>query len=245
MLAVVFAFDKFRPYLVGTKVIVFTDHAAIQYLFAKKDAKPRLIRWILLPQEFDFEVKDRKGCENQVADHLQWLELEDKKDEGTIKEVFPDEQLFEVNSKLLWFADIANFLSCDTLPPDLNYHQKKTFFHDAKFYLWDDPYVFKRCANQVIRRCVDGVEAQQILEQCHSSPYGRHFGATRTAAKLFPGKLKSRWSGPFVVETVYPHGAIELKCNDGRTFKVNGQRIKPYYGTEVRNIDIIGLSEPP
>ncbi|XP_075479386.1 uncharacterized protein LOC142520268 [Primulina tabacum] len=50
--------------------------------------------------------------------------------------------------------------------------------------------------------------------------------------KLFPGKLKSRWSGPFVVETVYPHGAIELKCNDGRTFKVNGQWIKPYYGTE-------------
>ncbi|XP_075500097.1 uncharacterized protein LOC142538681 [Primulina tabacum] len=59
------------------------------------------------------------------------------------------------------------------------------------------------------------------------------------------GDLKSRWSGPFVVETVYPHEAIELKSNDGRTFKVNGQRIKPYYGTEVRNIDIIGLSEPP
>ncbi|XP_073041946.1 uncharacterized protein [Primulina eburnea] len=51
--------------------------------------------------------------------------------------------------------------------------------------------------------------------------------------KLFPGKLKSRWSGPFLVETVYPHGAIELKCSDGRTFKVNGQRVKPYYGNEV------------
>ncbi|XP_073049588.1 uncharacterized protein [Primulina eburnea] len=62
--------------------------------------------------------------------------------------------------------------------------------------------------------------------------------------KLFPGKLKSRWSGPFVVETVYPHGAIELKCSDGRTFKVNGQRVKAYYGTEVRNIDNLSLGEP-
>ncbi|XP_075478794.1 uncharacterized protein LOC142519643 [Primulina tabacum] len=62
--------------------------------------------------------------------------------------------------------------------------------------------------------------------------------------KLFPGKLKSRWLGPFVVEAVYPYGAIELKCSDGRTFKVNGQRVKPYYGTEVRNIDSVKLSEP-
>ncbi|XP_073036798.1 uncharacterized protein [Primulina eburnea] len=58
---------------------------------------------------------------------------------------------------------------------------------------------------------------------------------------LFLGKLKTRWSGPFLVETVYPHGAIELKCSDGRTFKVNGQRVKPYYGTEVRHLDNIPL----
>ncbi|XP_073030701.1 uncharacterized protein [Primulina eburnea] len=155
MLAVVFAFDNFRPYLVD-----------------------------LIAQRVDFEVKDRKGCENQVADHLSRLKLEDKNDEGSIKEAFPDEQLFEVNSKLPWFADIANFLSCDTLPPDLNYYQKKKFFHNVKFYLWDDPYVFKRCTDKVIRRCVDGVEAQQILEQCHSSPYGGHFAATRTTTKV-------------------------------------------------------------
>ncbi|XP_073051279.1 uncharacterized protein [Primulina eburnea] len=63
--------------------------------------------------------------------------------------------------------------------------------------------------------------------------------------ELKPGQqLKSRWSGPFLVETVYPHGTIELKCSDGRTFKVNGQRVKPYYGTEVRNINSVKLSEP-
>ena len=76
LLAVVFAFEKFRSYLLGTRVIVHTDHSELRYLMAKKDAKPRLIRWVLLLQEFDFEVLDRKRTENQVADHLSRLEDE-------------------------------------------------------------------------------------------------------------------------------------------------------------------------
>ena len=76
LLVVVFAFEKFRSYLLGTRVIVNTDHSALRYLLAKKDAKPRLIRWVLLLQDFDCEVKDRKGTENQFADHLSRLEDE-------------------------------------------------------------------------------------------------------------------------------------------------------------------------
>ena len=70
MLAIVFACEKFRPYILGSHIIVHTDHATIKYLMSKKEAKPRLIRWVLLLQEFDMEIKDKKGCDNVIADHL-------------------------------------------------------------------------------------------------------------------------------------------------------------------------------
>jgi hypothetical protein len=76
LLAVVYAIDQFRSYLVGAKVIVYTDHAALKYFLTKKDAKPRLIRWIPLLQEFVLEIKDKKGVENSVADHLSRMYFE-------------------------------------------------------------------------------------------------------------------------------------------------------------------------
>ncbi|GJV82277.1 reverse transcriptase domain-containing protein [Tanacetum coccineum] len=110
-MAVVFAFDKFRSYLILSKTIIHTDHAALRHLFKKQDAKPRLIRWILLLQEFDIEIKDRKGRKNVVADHLSRIENDESSDGSEVDDNFPGETLMEINTKdEPWFADFANYL---------------------------------------------------------------------------------------------------------------------------------------
>ena len=97
----VFACEKFRPYVLGSHVIIHTDHAAIKYLLAKKEAKLRLIRWVLLLQEFDLEIKDKKGCDNVITDHLSRGEKTTvKEEEMEITENFPDEQLFQLSFQL-------------------------------------------------------------------------------------------------------------------------------------------------
>nr|GEV44849.1 hypothetical protein [Tanacetum cinerariifolium] len=114
MLAVVYAFEKFRSYLIMNKSIVYTDHSALKYLFAKKDAKARLLRWILLLQEFDFKVINTRRAENYAADHLSRLEnpYENTFDPKEINETFPLESLNKVAQKdpsTPWFAELANY----------------------------------------------------------------------------------------------------------------------------------------
>ena len=94
--------------MLGTKVIVYFDHAAIRYLMTKKEAKPRLIRWILLLSEFDLEIKDKRGTENHVVDHLS--PLVHVEDELRLQEMFPDEQLFSMSVTLPWYVNIVNYL---------------------------------------------------------------------------------------------------------------------------------------
>ncbi|WVZ64330.1 hypothetical protein U9M48_013865, partial [Paspalum notatum var. saurae] len=103
LLAVVFAFEKFRSYIVNSKVIVYTDHAAIKYLLTKKDAKPRLIRWILMLQEFDVEIVDKKGVENVVADHLS--RMSHSKGGPPIEDALRDDTLYALIDKDSWMLD--------------------------------------------------------------------------------------------------------------------------------------------
>ncbi|GJY09324.1 reverse transcriptase domain-containing protein [Tanacetum coccineum] len=130
LLAVVYAFEKFRPYLVLSKSIVYTDHSALKYLFAKQDAKPRLLR-------------------------------------------------------TPWFADFANYHAGNFVVKGMSSQQKNKFFKDVKHYFWDDPFLFKICVDQVIRRCVHGQEAIDILKACHNGPTGGHHGPNYTAKKVF------------------------------------------------------------
>nr|GFB92987.1 reverse transcriptase domain-containing protein [Tanacetum cinerariifolium] len=135
--------------------------AMLQALF-KGDAKARLLRWVLLLQEFDFQVLDTKGAENLLANHLSRLEnlYENVLDPKEINETFPPETLsmvtFRGDSNAPWFADFTNY-------------------HAGNFIVKD----------QVIRRCVHGKEALDILEACHNGPTGGHHGANLTAKKIF------------------------------------------------------------
>ncbi|GJT68455.1 reverse transcriptase domain-containing protein [Tanacetum coccineum] len=156
LLVVVYAFEKFWSYLVLSKTIVYTDHSALKYLFNKKDAKPRLLWWILLFQKFTIEIHDKKGAKKLTADHLSRLENPYQGDHVgmEINDNFLHKSLNMISlnpdNEPLWFANIANYL-----------------------------------VGNIIRRCVDGQEAVDILQACHNRPTGGHHGPNYTAKKNF------------------------------------------------------------
>nr|GEZ35757.1 reverse transcriptase domain-containing protein [Tanacetum cinerariifolium] len=125
----------------------------------KADTRPRLIRWILLLQEFNIEIINKKGAENVTTDHLSRLEnlnLKELRDED-INDNFPDETLIN----------------------------RCKFFSELKHYFWDNPYLFKICPDGMIRRCVYGFKTQKILDGCHHGLTGGHYGPSTTAKKVF------------------------------------------------------------
>nr|GEY41831.1 reverse transcriptase domain-containing protein [Tanacetum cinerariifolium] len=358
MLAMVYAFEKFRSYLIMNKSIVYTDHSALKYLFAKKDFKARLLRWVPLLEEFTFKVIDTKGAENLVADHLSRLENphQNMLDPKEINKSFPLKTLNLVSTRgnfsTPWFADFANYHAGNFIVEGMSSQQKNKFFKDVKHYFWDDPFLFKICADQVIRRCVHGQEAIDVLKAFHYRPTGGYHGPNYTAKKvfdsgfywptiyrdaqdlvknydvcqrqgkisqrdempqnsiqvyeifdvwgdhrkvqlndinelrdqayensliykektkrlhdskikdrvfnigdrvllfnsrlkIFSGKLKSRWSGPFTISLVFPYGTVELSQPDWPNFKVNGHRLKHYFGEDVPKIVVPNLRTFP
>ncbi|KAK4411814.1 Retrovirus-related Pol polyprotein from transposon [Sesamum angolense] len=127
-----------------------TFQRSLKYLLSKKEAKPRLIRWILLLQEFDLTIKDKKGAKNLVADHLSRLVTNN--DPSLLNDEFPDEHLHIVRGITPWYADLVNFLVTGTLPRDLSRARKDKIRSEAKYFVWDDPYLWKFCSDQIIRR---------------------------------------------------------------------------------------------
>ncbi|PIN01467.1 DNA-directed DNA polymerase [Handroanthus impetiginosus] len=187
LLAIICALEKFRSYLLGTKVIVYSDHAALKYLLSKKEAKPRLIQWILILQEFNLETRDKRGTKNLVANYLS--RLISREDPSPLQDSFPDEHLFSVQKTSPWYTDIVNYLVTKTLPKDLSKAQRDKIKSNAKYYVWDDPYLWKHCSDQIIRRCVSESEIPLILSFCHSYACGGHFGPKRTARKILEDQM--------------------------------------------------------
>nr|GEU94597.1 DNA-directed DNA polymerase [Tanacetum cinerariifolium] len=162
----------------------------IQSKIATKDAKARLLRWILLLQEFDIKVVDTKGAENYAADHLSRLEnpYENVFDPKEINETFHLETISKLahhDQSTSWFADFANYHVRKFIIKGMTTQQKNKFIKDVKHYFWDDPYLLKTCADQVIWQCVTGQEVVDILTACHSEPTGGHYGVNYTAKKVF------------------------------------------------------------
>nr|GFA35849.1 reverse transcriptase domain-containing protein [Tanacetum cinerariifolium] len=331
MLAVVYAFEKFRPYLVLSKSIVYTDHSTLKYLLSKQYAKPRLLRWVLLLQEFDIIIRDKKGSENLATDHLSRLENPHKDvcENKDINENFPMETLGSISSgSTPWFADIANFHAGNFIKKGLTSQQKKKFFKDGIDFMgpfpsskgnrvthrlatayhpqtsgqvevsnrglkrilermigenrtsWSDKLDDALCAFRTTFRSPIGCTPYKLVygKSCHlpieldhkaywalkhanfnlktaertkklhdSKIKNRIFNVGdqvllfNSRLKIFLGKLKTRWSGPFTITQVFPYGTVELSQPDGPNFKVNGYRVKHYFGGDIPSKVVLDL----
>ena len=160
---------------------------------------------MLLLQDFDIEIKDKSGKENLVADHLS--RIVSPEDGIPICDTFPDEHLFAAK-EAPWYADIVNYLVTSQFPPDSSRWQRDKIKKEAKRYIWDEPYLWKYCADQVIRRCVEQKEVQSILNFCHSYACGGHFGPQTTARKV----LDSGFFWPSIFHDSYVLCAHCEKC---------------------------------
>ena len=237
MLAIVFACEKFRPYILGSHVIIHTDHAAIKHLMVKKEAKLRLIRWVLLLEEFDLEIKDKKGCDNVIADHLSRIEQTIVKEEKMeVSENFPNEQLFQLSFQLPWYAGIVNFLVCGVMPPEFSYQQRKKLRTENRFYIWDDPLLFKRGVDMTIKRCVPESEQGRILQECHASPYGGHFAGDKTTHKI----LQSSFYWPIIFKDCFEWVKLCDQCQ--RMGNISKMHEMPLHGIMVVQLfDVWGI----
>nr|GEU95468.1 DNA-directed DNA polymerase [Tanacetum cinerariifolium] len=264
MLAVVYAFEKFRPYLVLSKRIVYTDHSALKCLLNKQDAKPRLLRWVFLLQEFDITILDKKGFKNLAADHLSRLENphQDVLENKDINENFLLETLGILTShntpwKLLKFSKLAMRNLPEAIMVSISQQRRgrekhlkemrclrtvSKFVRYSIFRTADDHRKLQLNKLSELRDQAyeNSVIYKERTKKLHDSKIknrifnvGNQVLLFNSRLKIFYGKLKTCWSGPFTITRVFPYGTIELSQHNGLNLKVNGYRVKHYFGGDV------------
>ena len=192
-------------------------------------------------QEFDLEIKDKKGTKNLVADHLS--RLEGPREEVQINDNFPNEQLLAIEDiqPVPWFSDYVNYLVAKVIPSEFIYQQKNRFFAQLKHYYWEEPILYKYCVDQVIRRCVSEEEMGSILSHCHTLPCGGHFGGQRTTTKV----LQSGFYWPTLFKDAHHFVASCDKCQRmGNISKQDEPPMNPILEVELFDLwgmDFMGL----
>ncbi|RVW66383.1 hypothetical protein CK203_065698 [Vitis vinifera] len=324
----------------GLFIVVFTDHSALKYLLTKQDAKTRLIRWILLLQKFKLQIKDKKGVENVVADHLSRLAIAHNSHGLPINDDFPEESLMLLEDAP-WYAHIANYLVTGEVPNQIirkcvpkqttgdpqslprkhmwrplyllenshegvairfqlaitfqgcSYHSCLKFLKENIFTRFGVPKAIisdgVELANRKIKnilmkvvntsrrdclwqsmpspcevkykawwaikkvnmdlnragmkRCLDLNEMEELRNDAYI--YSKVAKQRMKRLHIFPGKLKSRWIGPFIIYQVHSNGVVELlNSNSTYTFKVNGHRLKPFMEPFNQDKEEVSLLKP-
>ncbi|GKB11395.1 putative nucleotidyltransferase, ribonuclease H [Tanacetum coccineum] len=236
---------KFKPIYYASKTL---NDAQTHYTTTKKelltvDAKPRLIRWVLLLQGFDIGINDKKGAENMVADHLSRLENPNM---GILTEIeivdeFPDEHLMVLkttpDNDEPWYADYRQYYMVqEIIPPKWTSKKRKRFFSQVKYYFWDEPYAFRLCPDNIIRRCVAGNEIPKILAHCHSGPTGWHHNASITERKVY----KSGFFWPSIFKNAKDYVSKCDACQKSRN--ISSRNEMPQNNIQVCDVfDVWGL----
>ncbi|KAM2605089.1 hypothetical protein TB2_033927 [Malus domestica] len=187
-----------------------------------------------LLQEFNIEIRDKKGSENVVPDHLIHLVHED--DSLPILETFPNEQLLSLEVSEPWYADLVNYSVTKQVSSTLDKYKRDKLRNDARFYVWDDPYLWKYCPDQIIRRCMHNSEFNSILAFCHSYACGGHFGTQMTALKV----LESGFYWPTLFKNARTFCITCDRCQRTGTIGANDQMPQtPIFNVEI--FDVWGM----